>query len=170
MFALGESLTPQPYGGVLAARLCDIVGGADARRSLPCWRTRGFAFCSSPYEIPRRMDQRSSKLCSARDGSKAASQLHANSGVESTIFPRTARRGRGGSKRRAAERMNQSRGRRWTRLWRGWSTVGKRRATTGDLSGSLQDSSLLITNKGTRRLQVLVSSMLSCNLTQIIVR
>jgi|SRR5580704_11065002 hypothetical protein len=42
--------------------------------------------------------------------------------------------------------------------------------STGGLSGSLQDSSLLITNKGTRLAAGLVSSMLSCNLTQTIVR
>jgi hypothetical protein len=48
--------------------------------------------------------------------------------------------------------------------------IGKHLATTGDLSGSLQDSSLFITNKGTCLAAGLVSSMLSCNLTQTIVR
>jgi hypothetical protein len=43
-------------------------------------------------------------------------------------------------------------------------------ATTGDLSGFLQDFSLLKTNKGTRLAAGLVSSMLSCDLTQTIVR
>jgi hypothetical protein len=47
---------------------------------------------------------------------------------------------------------------------------GKRCATTGYLSGSLKDSTLLITNKSTRLAAGLVSSMLSCNLTLTIVR